>query len=378
MEPSNTNSTIYLIDTAGKPVEMRAAQYEKESDFQRLLADHHALMDGEQFDPEKPRKWLLVAREVSVGDSEGSRWSLDHLFLDQDAIPTLVEVKRKSDTRLRREVIAQMLDYAANASYSWSAAWLREKFTVRCAAQGRDAQQELLEFLRDQSISTETFWEEARANLAKGRIRLVFVADKIPPELTRIVEFLNEQMSSVEVLALELRYYAGGGYSTHIPRVYGHTARAGLQKAGSATRRIWDEASFLDDLERRLADQAPALQAIKKFLAGMAKEFQLRWGTGKDRGSFTPWDERLSERGPVSVYSDGELQVKTRWLRDNEMALRWQESLRSRLATRQLSCDSGGEDASLHLTASDWYAHADDYLDAIVASRTEALSAKGA
>lgn len=193
MEPSNTNSTIYLIDTAGKPVEMRAAQYEKESDFQRLLADHHALMDGEQFDPEKPRKWLLVAREVSVGDSEGSRWSLDHLFLDQDAIPTLVEVKRKSDTRLRREVIAQMLDYAANASYSWSAAWLREKFTVRCAAQGRDAQQELLEFLRDQSISTETFWEEARANLAKGRIRLVFVADKIPPELTRIVEFLNEQ-----------------------------------------------------------------------------------------------------------------------------------------------------------------------------------------
>jgi hypothetical protein len=376
VESNNTNSTIYLIDTAGKPVEMRAAEYEKESDFQRLLAEHHALMDGEQFDPESPRKWLLVAREVSVADSEGSRWSLDHLFLDQDAIPTLVEVKRKSDTRLRREVIAQMLDYAANASYSWSAAWLREKFMLRCVAEGRDAQQEVVDFLRDQSLSAETFWEEARANLAKGRMRLVFVADKIPPELTRIVEFLNEQMSSVEVLALELRYYAGGGYSTHIPRVYGHTARAGLQKAGSATRRTWDEASFRDDLERRLADQGPALEAIKKFLSGMGKEFQLRWGTGKDRGSFTPWDERLSERGPVSVYSDGELQVKTRWLRDSELALRWQESLRSRLASRQLRCDSGGEDASLHLAASEWYAHADDYLDAIVASRMEVLSAK--
>lgn len=375
VERGKENSTIYLIDAKGNSVEMRAATYEKESDFQKLLADHHALMDGEQFDPENPRRWLLVGREVAVGDSEGGRWSLDHLFLDQNAIPTLVEVKRKSDTRLRREVIAQMLDYAANASYSWSAEWLREKFISRCVAEGRDPQQELLEFLREQSLSTDEFWDQARANLAKARIRLVFVADKIPPELTRIVEFLNEQMSSVEVLALELRYYAGGGYSTHIPRVYGHTARAESQKAGSASRRSWDEASFIADLERRLAGQGPVLQAIRAFLSGMSNEFKLRWGTGKDRGSFTPWDERLSERGPVSVYSDGELQVKTRWLNDSGQALQWQELLRKRLASRGLSWDTGGE-ASLHLPASEWYARADDYLDAIVASRAEVLAIK--
>lgn len=40
--------------------------------------------------------------------------SLDLFLLDQDGIPTLVEVKRSSDTRTRREVVAQMLDYAAN------------------------------------------------------------------------------------------------------------------------------------------------------------------------------------------------------------------------------------------------------------------------
>ncbi len=39
----------------------------------------------------------------------------DHLFLDQDGIPTIVETKRSSDNRLRREVMAQMLDYASNA-----------------------------------------------------------------------------------------------------------------------------------------------------------------------------------------------------------------------------------------------------------------------
>jgi hypothetical protein len=35
--------------------------------------------------------------------------------LDQDAIPAIVEVKRSTDTRIRREVVGQMLDYAANS-----------------------------------------------------------------------------------------------------------------------------------------------------------------------------------------------------------------------------------------------------------------------
>ena len=48
------------------------------------------------------------------------RWSVDHLLLDQDAIPTLVEVKRSSDSRIRREVVGQMLDYAANAVTYWN------------------------------------------------------------------------------------------------------------------------------------------------------------------------------------------------------------------------------------------------------------------
>ena len=36
--------------------------------------------------------------------------------LDQDAIPTLVKVERSSDTRVRCEVVGQMLDYAATGA----------------------------------------------------------------------------------------------------------------------------------------------------------------------------------------------------------------------------------------------------------------------
>ena len=43
-------------------------------------------------------------------------------------MPTFIEVKRASDTRARREVVAQMLDYAANGSMFWTAEQLRSLF----------------------------------------------------------------------------------------------------------------------------------------------------------------------------------------------------------------------------------------------------------
>ena len=102
--------------------------------MQKLLADHPDLLAGDQINAEQPRRWLLVTREMAVpGEQDGAgRWSLDHLFLDQDAIPTLVEVKRSTDTRIRREVIGQMLDYAANAVAYWPVEEIKAKFESRC------------------------------------------------------------------------------------------------------------------------------------------------------------------------------------------------------------------------------------------------------
>jgi hypothetical protein len=100
---------IYLLDGESKLIAMEESAYDSESLLQKLLADHPDLLAGEQINAEEPRRWLLVTREMTVpGEQDGAgRWSLDHLFLDQDAIPTLVEVKRSSDSRIRREVIGQ-------------------------------------------------------------------------------------------------------------------------------------------------------------------------------------------------------------------------------------------------------------------------------
>lgn len=124
------NGQIYLLDGDAKLISMRETSYDSESLLQTLLAKYPNLLAGEQMDAKNPRRWILISQEFGVpGEQDGSnRWSLDHLFIDQDGIPTLVEVKRSSDTRIRREVVGQMLDYAANAVSYWSIEKIRERF----------------------------------------------------------------------------------------------------------------------------------------------------------------------------------------------------------------------------------------------------------
>jgi hypothetical protein len=106
------SGVIYAMQGDGRLVEMTETAYESEELLQRLLADYPKLLAGDQMDQASPRRWLLVSREAGVPASllGADRWWIDHLFLDQDAIPTLTELKRSEDTRIRREVVGQMLD----------------------------------------------------------------------------------------------------------------------------------------------------------------------------------------------------------------------------------------------------------------------------
>jgi hypothetical protein len=65
---------------------------------------------------------------------------------------------------------------------------------------------------------------------------MVIVADQIPRELVRIVEFLNEQMDAA-VQAVELRWYsADNGAKTLVPRIIGATERAAGKKLTAESR----------------------------------------------------------------------------------------------------------------------------------------------
>ena len=101
---------------------------------------------------------LLIRREQPVADGEEStgRWSLDHLFATREAVPVLVELKRAVDTRLRREVVGQMLDYAANAAAYWQTGRIDNSFAATATEAGLDPETTLVEFIGDRD--PQSFW----------------------------------------------------------------------------------------------------------------------------------------------------------------------------------------------------------------------------
>lgn len=250
--------------------EFQEQPFADEDALQELIARNPELLAGEQMNPGDPPRWILITREAGIADQVdgAARWSLDHALIDQHAVPTLVETKRGDNREIRRTIVGQMLDYAAHASRYWTAAELREKFEE----QG-DADLHLSDLLDQDEPDPEEFWNLVETNLSARNLRLLFVADRVPDELATVVEFLNEQMPRIEVLAVEIKQFRGDSGLILVPRVIG---RRGSATAQSAKRRTnLDRISFLD----AFPDSAAREAAESLLEVAEAKNAILHWGS---------------------------------------------------------------------------------------------------
>ena len=267
---------IYTMAAGGALEPTEEAPFSTEDQLQALIADHPELLDGKQIRPADPRRWILVTREKGIAENvdSGARWALDHLLVDQDAVPTLVEVKRGRNSEIRRAVVGQMLEYAAHAAQSWSAPELRHAFEESTSARELDPADELAQLLQeDEPPDAEGFWQRVVTNLAAGRLRLLFVADDIPDPLKRVVEFLNLKMPDLEVLAVEIKQFHGPSTQTLVPRVIGRIEKP---TTGAGERRRLTRESFLAAL---LGDQVRSTAA--RLLDVSEKHgAALEWGMG--------------------------------------------------------------------------------------------------
>jgi len=306
--------SIFLETTNGL-VEMTETPWEAEARLQELLEKYPNMLAGEQMDEAAPRRWLFISREFGIpGELDsGNRWSLDHLFLDQDAIPTLVEVKRSTDTRIRREVVGQMLDYAANLASNVSAERIRQMYEISLAEDAEPGEQ--LSRLLGVGVNADDYWRRLSDNIAASKMRLVFLADEFPPELKRIVEFLNRQMSQTDVFAVEVRQYVspGGTHRTLVPRLVGkvETKSAATQGAGPGPR--WTRQRFEEALATEDTEAIPTIRRLIQFAASLTGR-DVEWGMGRERGSFTARLVRIGHRLSLfSVYTTDELSINIGW-----------------------------------------------------------------
>ena len=251
---------IYLLADQGDLSEMTEERFDTEDALQGLIARHPELLAGEQINPQDPPRFILVKREKGIAETSeatSARWAVDLLLIDQHAIPTLVEVKRGANPDNRRKVVGQMLDYAAHASRTWTAGDLRERFEQDTNERGDDPSELLSQLLGEADPDEDGFWDDVTTHLAAKRLRLLFVADEIPDELARVVEFLNEQMPNIEVLAVEIKQFRGESGQILVPRVIGALAASPKPTAGRGRVNLTRE-SFLDAFADERARTAAA------------------------------------------------------------------------------------------------------------------------
>jgi hypothetical protein len=200
-----------------------------------------------------------------------------------------------------------MLDYAANAKVSFNpdrmAAWLDDAARAR----GSTAAQELEDRLGVDD--PETFWATVGTNLDAERFRLIFVADAIPRELRRIIEFLNGQMANTTVLAIEVKQYVDDDeqHQTIVPTVIGNTETAKQNKTVRRSRRQTNRSTLLAELAQENAAAATAAEALLEW-GERHPRLNVRWNSAGDIGV-------VGSPGLLRLWGEGTLEVKVHSLR---------------------------------------------------------------
>lgn len=306
---------VYLMCGDGSTEEISRIHCANEDlELQRVLEINPDLVPGDQINPSDPRRWLVVRREMPVPDpSTGdNRWSIDLFFVDQDAMPTFIECKRYNDTRAKREVVGQMLEYAANGHYYWSKDEMRDYAEQAAKKNGITLEEEIKRLQPEEPESIDSFFQHVQDNLREGQIRLVFFMEEAPAELKSVVDFLNKQMERTEVLLVEARQYKNEKIKIVTPILFGYTEEARqVKKTVSVTtgqRKKWDKESFFKDAKERLTDDQ--VDSIKMLLdKSQELKCELAWGTGKTAGSFSVKWPHIGKYSVFSIFSDGRLTI---------------------------------------------------------------------
>lgn len=273
---------ILIQDQSGvRPLEEGFAT---EQELQTFLREHPDLMPLEEIELDAPG---LLCIGWEVGLASGAE---DILYIDQNGLLTVVETKLRKNPEARREVVGQILEYAAHMS-TWSPSDVErqaEKFfaSPHCPKQyrGSTLKRALELFLESRGSPTpfsyDDFLRQVQTNIERGQFRLVIAIDEPPEPLLNTVEFVNRFSERFEIYLIQLKRFRDLAKEQNIfvPALFGRVA--GVAPPG----RVWDKESFLKQAKEKSPGGVPVLERLIRF-----SELQnaIVWGRGASVGSFT-------------------------------------------------------------------------------------------
>jgi len=240
--------------------------YTNEAALQKILSDSPALIYGVERDN------ALVAQELYIA---GTGY-LDLAVIQLDGTITLVECKLGSNPEIWREIVGQIVAYAAAMS-SWTADDLAASWLTTTKHELLASALELAERV-GAPFDQLDFVRQLGAALSAGRFRLVLAVDHATAELKRIIEFLNRRTADdLQVLCVEFDYIADGEVEVLIPNHFGvESAERKASRRGQHTEQAFREV-IASHCSSRLTAAIDLLLEHAKHRADFDHAF---WGEG--------------------------------------------------------------------------------------------------
>jgi hypothetical protein len=256
-----------------------------EDSLESLLEANPELIALDEVDPSAG---LLtpIGRQVPLAGQ-----ALDLLFVDPSCKLTAVEAKLERNAEVRRQVVAQVLEYGAYLS-EWDVQTLEAQAHRYFSGAGTPAKyhgvslDQVLSTAGEEDVASDrTRMTSAREilaeNLAGANMRLVVAVDGVVEPLRKLVSFINTA-SSFELYLLEVQQYAApDGLRIASINLFGGSQKRPAQRSARGT---WDEERFLEVLQTDATAQAQ--EVARQLLVFIQEESDaVVWGTGAVEGT---------------------------------------------------------------------------------------------
>ncbi len=277
--------------------EVESASYEGESDLQALLAKSPGLVPVDEIG-EAMSPFIFAVREYGLPGSG----STDLLLFNAEGQIGIVECKLRANAQIKREVVGQILEYAAHL---WNSTY--EEVDSRIGGNGnKPLAEQVGALVDDPDWNAEAFREGVSSALQTGAFHLIVAVDEVNPELKRTVDYLNEAGSTAFTFhALELQKYRKAETEMLVPHLYGKVP----QRPSKPRRRTWNADSYMQQASAKLpADQLALLKDLYEWASKEADD--VSFGTGIETGSFTfRYHHDGNKVSVFTMYADGRFEI---------------------------------------------------------------------
>lgn len=253
----------------------------------------------------------ILGKEVAIGGNRA-----DLIAVEPSGRLAIIEIKLAQNAESRRAVITQILTYAALLRGMDADTLERQILAEHLRARGFESLMSAAQS-SDQlgALDAEIFHEGLADSLRAGAFRLVLVLDQAPPELVRLVGYLEAISDKLLIDLMTVESYEIGGSRVVIPRRVDPerepvpTIRHNQRATSSADTGIYNlgAAEFLASIETAAPDHRAALRTMAAWGAQLEKEGWVKLATYQGKSGRVTLLPRIpgENAGLVTIWNDG-------------------------------------------------------------------------